>query len=412
MPTVEGALNFFLIDDDTELLTVLAELLRGAGHRVTTFSSGLEALAQVREAAPDCLIVDLMMPDMDGFDLCHRLCGDPSMPRLKVIVLSMKAYEFDRQRVFALGADGFLTKPIRADLFVEQVTAILAEHVDLTYWGVRGTLPVPGPSSLIYGGNTSCVTMRLPDGNYFIFDAGSGIKNLGSHLMQAKHRGFKARIFISHPHWDHINALPFFAPLYVAGNEFEILGASHGDVSMRELISAQMDGVYFPIQIKAFSARVYFHNLKEETLSFGDTTVRTMLLNHPGNCLGYRVSYHGRSIVYLTDHELLPRDHAHYNARYMERLAEFVRGCDVLISDTTYTEEEYAKRHLWGHSSVTEVARLAHRAGVGALHLFHHDPDQDDTAIAAKLEEARSVLSAMDSDCLCEAPKEGQHFEV
>jgi phosphoribosyl 1,2-cyclic phosphodiesterase len=262
---------------------------------------------------------------------------------------------------------------------------------------VRGTLPVPGDGSLRYGGNTSCVTMEFPRGQFFIFDGGSGIKALSDWLMAQNRRRIQAQIFISHPHWDHINALPFFVPLYVQGNSFEFYGASHGDLSTENLISAQMDGVYFPITIHEFGANVTFHDLREEELEVADIPIKTMLLSHPGYCLGYRIDYHGRSICYVTDNELFPADNEFHDPSYLSKLINFIQGTDVLITDSTYMDDEYETKIGWGHSRISEVADLAHEAGVKNLYLFHHDPDQTDDDIDAKLAAAKKILAEKNS---------------
>ena len=260
----------------------------------------------------------------------------------------------------------------------------------VTFWGVRGTLPASGEKTLKYGGNTSCVTMEFPKEQFFIFDGGSGIKNLGDSLMAQNRSRISAKIFISHPHWDHINAIPFFIPLYVQGNEFEMLGANQGDTTMRELLSAQMDGVYFPITIREFGARIEFRDLREGRYKVGSIDVETMLLSHPGNCLGYRLTYRGRSVCHITDNELFLPDSEFYAPDYVNRLTKFVQGAEALITDVTYTDAEYPRYVGFGHSAVGPVVDLAARAEIGTLYLFHHDPDQDDDAIDRKLEEARA----------------------
>jgi hypothetical protein len=143
---------------------------------------------------------------------------------MKIIVLSMKSYEFDRRRARQLGADGYIVRPIKRETVLAAIQDILSEHVVVSYWGVHGTLPVPGPKTNRYGGNTPCVTLEAGGEPVFVFDCGSGIKKLSDHLMGQKAQGISARIFISHPHWDHINTIPFFAPLYVRGNQIEIHG--------------------------------------------------------------------------------------------------------------------------------------------------------------------------------------------
>lgn len=405
-------LNIYIVDDDPDVLIVVKALLEDFGAVVQTNSSSKQALVDILENKPDLAILDLMMPEMDGLDLCRLLRKETALDKMKIVIFSGKSYEQDQQRALSFGADGYLTKPLVPDDFVAKIQDIIEEKVEVTYWGVRGTLPVPGEGSLRYGGNTMCTSIQFPKDNLFIFDAGSGIKKLSDHLMSKKVAGLSAKIFISHPHWDHINALPFFVPLYIPGNEFEVFGASHGSVTMRELISAQMDGVYFPIRIKEFAARTYFRDLREEEFKINDILVKTMLLSHPGTCLGYRLEYKNKSVCYITDNELFPENTPEYNPNYWHKLTEFIRGTDVLITDTTYTDEEYLSKQKWGHSAVSQVTKLAHDAEVAYLHIIHHDPDQDDDAIDAKLKTAQELLKTWNSKTICVAPKERQSFKV
>lgn len=168
-----------------------------------------------------------------------------------------------------------------------------------------------------------------------------------------------------------------------------------------------MDNVYFPVTIREFGARVFFRDLREEHFNIGSFRIDTLLLSHPGNCLGYRVSYGGQSVCYITDNELFPRNLKQYNPEFESRLTEFVRGADILIADTTYLDQEYPSRIGWGHSCVGEVVALAESAQVKSLHLFHHDPDQNDDDIDKKLAQACEQLSAMGSSVKCICPAEG-----
>jgi phosphoribosyl 1,2-cyclic phosphodiesterase len=287
-----------------------------------------------------------------------------------------------------------------------------SSRISCTFWGVRGTLPVPGRKSLRYGGNTSCVSLSFDNGELFVLDAGSGIKELSSDLMSRRRGPLDAKIFITHPHWDHINSLPFLAPLYAHGNEFEICGPTNGDQGMRELVGVQMDGVFFPITMREFGSRVLFRDLTEETTRVGDIEIRTMLLNHPGRCLGYKIDYRDRSVCYVTDNELVPPGTPRHDPAYLERLIGFVRRTDVLITDTTYTDEEYRDKVGWGHSAVGQVVRLAHRAEVKSLYLFHHDPEQTDDHIDEKLAHARGMLEQLGSKTECIAPAEGDVVQL
>ncbi len=410
----KSVLKFFVVDDDPEMAEFMAELLTEGGHRACFHTDSTQAAEEIVKQAPDCVLIDLMMPGLDGMELCARLRAIDSLKDVKLIVVSSKAYHYDRKRAFENGVDGYLTKPIREKTFVSSIETIIEDKMDLTFWGVRGTLPVPGEKSLRYGGNTSCVTIEFSRGDFLIFDAGSGIKELSNWLMSQGKKKVEAKIFISHPHWDHINALPFFVPLYIQGNVFEIFGPRHGDITLHELISAQMDGVYFPITIQEFASSVDFRDLHEETLEYDGITIKTMLLHHPGQCLGYRVEYKGRSVCYITDNELfLEDDEEHYDSFYVRRLAKFVAGADALITDSTYTDDEYANGKVgWGHSCISQVVDLADRAQVKTLYLFHHDPDQNDDAIDAKLKTAREMLAERGSSVQCEAPSDHTRLKI
>ncbi len=404
--------SFLLVDDDPTLIELVSSLLDLSGHSVAALESSEGALDVVKETQPDCVLVDLMMPGVNGMHLLKSIRDDEELEKVRVIVISAKSFEFDQRQAMKLGADMFIAKPIDPDTFAATIEEIMEDLIQLTFWGVRGTLPVSGERSLRYGGNTSCVTMEFPRGQYFIFDAGSGIKELSNALLAEQRQKMEAKIFVSHPHWDHINALPFFVPLYIPGNEFEILGASHAHISMREMISAQMDDIYFPITIKEFGSRVYFRDLQEGEYEVEGIKVKTLGLSHPGNCLGYRLEYRGRSICYVTDNELFLPDTPNYDAHYMGKLTKFVQDADVLITDCTYTDEEYTSKIGWGHSSIGQVVDLAHNSQVKTLYLFHHDPDQDDDAIDAKFETAKQLLADMKSATVCVAPAETDSIKI
>ena len=405
-------LKFFIVDDDRIFIKLLTKFLEAEEQSVSSDTSSISALPEIIEQKPDCIILDIMMPNMDGLELLKRLRSESSLNETKIIVVSGKSYEFDRKRAFTFGADGYITKPVDPQKVVGQIQRIIEDLIELTFWGVHGTLPVPGDQTTKYGGNTPCVSIEFCKGTFFIFDAGSGIKVLSDHLMAKNRPLIGAKIFISHPHWDHINALPFFAPLFMQGNEIEICGPAHGDVTMRELISDQMGGVYFPINIKEFGAMVTFRDLVEEELEIDGIKIKTMLLNHPGQCLGYRVEYKGRSICYVTDNELYPKSNQFYSEDYTHKLTAFVMNTDALITDCTYDDEEYNSKIGWGHSAIEQVVDLANRAGVKTLYLFHHDPDHSDVDIDVKLETAQAMLEKRKSATRCVAPKERQRFKL
>ena len=409
---MKNPLTILIVDDDPDIISIYQAILNDAGHVTHSQTSSLQALNIINDLQPDLLLLDLMMPDMDGLELLSRIREMEDLTDLKIIVISAKSYEFDRKRALDQGADGFIRKSTSAENVLTQIERIVEDKVTLTYWGVRGTIPVPGPDTLKYGGNTSCVTLEFAKEPFLIFDAGTGIKALSNVLMASQRKRIEAKLLISHPHWDHINALPFFAPLYQPGNDIEILGPAHGHISMQELIYAQMDDIYFPITAREFGAHVQYRDLREETIKFKDIVVHTMLLSHPGSCLGYKVIYKNRTICYVTDNELFLETDSEHNPTYIKKLSEFVKNADVLITDCTYSDIEYSSKIGWGHSCVSQVVNLAHNAGIKTLSLFHHDPDQTDAGIGQKLEQASSLLQKLNSKTECIAAAEGQSFDI
>ncbi|HUS24842.1 MAG TPA: response regulator [Candidatus Binatia bacterium] len=400
-------MRFFIVDDSESMIMLIREQLVALGHEVEGETDSTRALADIRRSKPDCTILDIMMPGVDGLTLCKQLRELPELKAMKIIMVSAKPYEHDRNRARELGANGYVNKIAERDTLIDRILEIAESVHTLKFWGVRGTLPVPGPKTLKYGGNTNCVSLELPTRTLFVFDAGTGIKCLSDALLAEKRSPVTARIFISHPHWDHINALPFFAPLYVKGNRFEIMGSSHAGTSMQQLISAQMDGVYFPVTVQEFGADVRYRDLAEGVHEVDGVRVETLLLKHPGHCLGYRVDCGGQAVCYVSDNELYPKGTPYHDPPFRKRLIEFIQGARAVIADTTYTDAEYPAKMHWGHSPVSEVTAVAHEAGVDTLYLYHHDPDQDDAAIEAKLAAAQRHLATLKSSTRVEAPAEG-----
>lgn len=255
------------------------------------------------------------------------------------------------------------------------------------FWGTRGSIPTPEPSSMKYGGDTSCVEIRSGS-TLIILDAGTGIRRLGASLMKDPSFSGTGYIFLSHSHWDHIQGFPFFAPAFVPGNEFFIHGAFKADKRLQDALRGQMGSIYFPISMQDLPSSFHFGELLEQDIMAGDLMVRSRALNHPGGCFGYRITDGKHTVAYCTDTEPHPD-------RVDEKVLELARDADVFIYDAQFTPEEYASdKRGWGHSTWQEGIKLAHEANARRLVLFHHDPWHDDRLLDAVVQEARVFFPA------------------
>jgi CheY-like chemotaxis protein len=405
-------LRVTIVDDSRTQAEIARGLLEREGHQVRVSASSVAALEEVPRDPPDCVLLDIMMPELDGHELCRRLRARPELAGTKLVMVSAKAYHYERRRALEMGADGFFQKPLDPARFAADLARLVSDTLTVSFWGVRGTLPISRRDSLRYGGNTSCTSVSFPDGRLFVFDAGTGIKALSDALAAEKRARIDTYLFISHAHWDHINALPFFAPLYSVGHRIEISGPAQPDRSLRELLSAQMDSPYFPITVREFAADVHYRELREGNFEIGRERIRSMLLSHPGSCLGYRLEHGARSICYVTDNELYPPGSPFHSAEYVAQLADFVSGADLLITDCAYGDEEYPQHVNYGHSAVGQVVELACRARVKQLCLMHHDPDQNDAAVDAKLARAQELALLRGTGTVVSAPAELSEIEL
>lgn len=283
------------------------------------------------------------------------------------------------------------------------------------FWGTRGSIAAPGPATVRYGGNTSCIELRSDSGTLVVIDCGTGAHRLSHSLMQSGTHPLRGYVLISHTHWDHIQGLPFFAPLFVPGNEWDIY-APHGfEQSVQETLAGQMQYTYFPVALSDLGANIRYHELIEGTFAIGDIRVTTQFLNHPALTLGFRLEGDGVCVVYACDHE----PHSHELAAGSgdikgsdRRHADFVRGADLLIHDAQYVAGEYETKKGWGHSTVEYAANVARAAGVRRLALTHHDPTRDDPAIDRIVAGLRASDAATGSDLDIFAAAEGDVIEL
>lgn len=267
----------------------------------------------------------------------------------------------------------------------------------LTFWGTRGSIPVPGPTTVKYGGNTACLDLRSDEGDWIVFDAGSGIRELAVSLDLSKKHNIT--LFISHPHWDHISGFPFFIPAFIPGNTINVYGPSTFEKSLEEVMRGQMSYSYFPVRTEELLAKIYFHDIKEEGLTIGNFAIQSKMLNHPVTCLGYKVKYKNKTFIYLGDNEPYynvfndnDSEVSQFADDMNKKLMDFVKDADVLVTDTQYIPSEYESHRGWGHSTTHDAINMAIKANVKKLFFFHHDPQRKDVDLDQIVEHYRKII--------------------
>ncbi|HMJ06207.1 MAG TPA: response regulator [Chthoniobacterales bacterium] len=429
MPTV------LLIEDDDEARRATSDLFSREKWNVFEAGDGESGIALALKHRPEVILCDLLMPKANGFQVCRAI--RQQLQRTKIIVVSGRDYGVDRASAIDAGADEYLVKPITWELLSSTIERILPElprklapinSVDfhtpatrLKLWGVRGSIPVPGPTTVRYGGNTSCIEVRA-DGEIIILDAGSGIRALGMALEQEfGERRIDLTLLLTHTHWDHIQGLPFFLPAYNEKNQIHVLGYEGARAGLAAILAGQMETPFFPVSLRDLPSNIAIEELQKMEFAIGRVQVRSKFANHPGICAGYRLYTSGGSIAYFPDNEpyellklhIADRDQSSIpDARAFAKverakLVDFLSDVDVLIVDAQYTDEEYRQHIGWGHGALSRVVSLALEARAKKLILFHHDPAHDDEKIDEMLEGARLLVVESGKPLEVEAAREG-----
>ena len=442
-----GTKTVLIIDDDPVVGLILNRILARNGWRVLDAKDGEAGLKLAGEHRPDLVICDLLMPRSNGFVVCRTLRQDTAYtPR--IIVTTTSAYESDRNSALDSGADAFFIKPVAPKPFLKIVKRVMSSKpahtkkssvrkrrtskpvvqrlkgdgsTTVRFWGVRGSIPTPGPATAHYGGNTTCVEVRA-DGEVIVLDAGTGIRDLGLALQkETAGRPVRASLLITHTHWDHIQGFPFFIPAYHPQNEVQVFGYEGARQGLEAVFSSQMENPYFPVSLEQMPGHVKIREQRGMEFAIGKVKVKAAFVNHPGICVAYRLESRAGTVVFAPDYEAFSRFKLHsmgaatssaemihdFVHQQDQKMVEFIRGADVLIMDAQYDTEEYRHHVGWGHSCVEDTVATAIDADVKRLYLFHHDPGHDDRKIHAMVAEAKRLVKRAGAKLIVEGAREG-----
>ncbi len=295
----------------------------------------------------------------------------------------------------------------------------------LKFWGVRGSIPTPGPGTVRYGGNTSCIEVRA-DGEIIILDGGTGLRLLGKQLnSEFADQPLELTLLLTHTHWDHIQGLPFFLPVYQTQNHLRIVGYEGAKRGLGSVLTGQMESPFFPIGLREVPANVEIVEMKGLSFQIGKVRVEACLANHPGVCMGYRLFTSSGSVAFFPDNE--PHfGHLHtdagsgmgdttrveYARNEDKKILAFLKDVDVLIMDSQYDSDEYQKHRGWGHACLDQTVDFALQAQVRRLFLFHHDPEHDDAKVDEMLAHARKLVAEKKGDLRVDAAREGLAIDI
>ena len=427
----DRTLRALVAEDVEENAQITSAFLEGEGFEVAVAQDGEQCLEKARSFRPALILLDLMLPKLNGLQVLKRLKSDPETRDIVVVICTGKAYKTEVEQAEELGAVDFIPKPFEEQDLVRvldrffparkaavpheksgQTPTHLAEgifrpkiqvdHGAFRLWGTRGSIPVSGPRFTRHGGNTTCLEVEYGD-ERVIFDAGTGIRDLGLSFMSGKPR--KIHLFITHTHWDHIQGFPFFTPAYVPGYDITIYASPNIDKDLKSIFEGQLDRAYFPVQLEDMRANLEFKYLGNEPIQIGDMTVSWEYTFHPSSTVGYKIQIKEKKLAFVPDNEFLQgyldapdliTPH-HERVAIYRKLTDFLTDVDVLIHEAQYTNEEYIDKVGWGHTSLSNACALVRLTSPRKWIVIHHDPLHDDNFLQEKLNLTQQILWGLDS---------------
>lgn len=432
--------DIIIVDDDPMVGELSRDLLTDAGYTVTLVQDSLEAIPTIKAQMPRLIVTDIMMPGITGMDICKSVKADPALRHMKIIVVSGKSYEVEKQRAFQLGADFFLQKPYNVETFSNTVKSILdgatpqrepsaapadfpaiireedhaqasdldAGQIRITVWGARG-LPMEMPNTVSrYGHQTSCLSIETRE-HLFIFDAGTGIVALGKEIAEKKRYYKDIWVCLTHFHLDHILGLGRFAPIHDPHFNIHLIGSNDPEKSLKEVAQATFYSS-FSLTKQAPKAKIDIYEILEDNYElFPGVKLSAMYANHPTSTLVYVFDVHGRRIAYCPDSEIWGDATAFQD--YDEKLGGFVKGSDILVHDSVFNDKDYETRKHEGHSGMSIVMDFAvEKAQARDLVLWHAHPDYTDEQLDQMLAAARGRAQQKGYSLNCHLPVEKQTF--